>query len=66
MLLSTTSVVSKVLHKVSKITNAEEDIYNNIRSASVVETATLPANVCVRSYLLTELVITSVEHVRIK
>ena len=58
--------VSKILHNVSKITNAKEDISNNIYSAAVLETETLSANLCVRSLLLTELMITSVEHVCIK
>jgi len=66
MYLSTTCVMSKILHKVSKITNEKEDISNNIHKAAVLETAKLSANLCVRSWLLTELVITSVQHVLIK
>jgi len=58
--------MSKILHKVSKITNEKEDISNNIHKAAVLETAKLSANLCVRSWLLTELVITSVQHVLIK
>ena len=49
MFLPATCVVSKILHKVSKIANAIEDISNNIHSAAVLETATLSANICVRS-----------------